>query len=63
MIENFTKHPHQVGETYGEHLGAAAGFGATLIAAGIACVIHAVFPSCSRRPPATASPACMGACR
>ena len=44
MIENFTKHPHQVGETYGEHLEAAAGFGATLIAAGIACVIHAVFP-------------------
>ena len=44
MIENFTKHPHQVGETYSEHLGAAAGFGGTLVVAGLACMIHAVFP-------------------
>ena len=44
MIENFTRHPHQVGETYGQHMSAAAGFGVTLIAAGIACVIHAVLP-------------------
>lgn len=44
MIETFTRHPHQVGETYAEHLRAAAGFGWTLVAAGLACVIHAVFP-------------------
>lgn len=44
MIESFTRHPHQVGETYGEHMAAAAGFGWTLVGAGIACLIHAVFP-------------------
>ena len=44
MIEHFTTHPRQVGETYGQHMEAAAGFGVTLIAAGIACVIHAVLP-------------------
>ena len=44
MIETFTKHPRQVGESYAEHMAAAAGFGWTLTAAGIACMIHAVFP-------------------
>ena len=44
MIAYFTKHPHQVGETYAEHMAAAAGFGWTLFVAGIACMIHAVLP-------------------
>ena len=40
----FTRHPASVGETYGEHLGQAARFGAALIVAGLACLVHAVFP-------------------
>ena len=40
----FTRHPAQVGETYGEHLGNASGFGARLMLAGLACLVHAVFP-------------------
>lgn len=44
MFEAFNRHPRDVGETYGEHLGQASGFGASLIAAGLACMVHAVFP-------------------
>lgn len=44
MIQRFTDHPHAVGETYGEHACAAAGFGGLMIAAGLACLIHAVLP-------------------
>jgi hypothetical protein len=40
----FTSHPREVGESYGEHLGVAASFGFTMIAGGIACVIHGIFP-------------------
>ena len=40
----FTSHPHDVGETYGEHLGNASGFGARLVLAGAACLVHAVLP-------------------
>lgn len=44
MIRRFTEHPHAVGETYAEHACAAAGFGGLLIAAGFACLVHAVLP-------------------
>ena len=44
MLDSFTRHPHSVGETYGEHLSMAGGFGVTLIVAGAACLIHAVLP-------------------
>lgn len=44
MFEAFNRHPRDVGETYGEHLGQASTFGASLIVAGLACMIHAVFP-------------------
>lgn len=44
MFEAFNRHPRDVGETYGEHLGQASGFGASLIVAGLACLVHAVFP-------------------
>ena len=44
MIQRFVEHPHAVGETYGEHAAAAAGFGGLLIAAGLACLVHAVLP-------------------
>ncbi|HTU10598.1 MAG TPA: DUF6356 family protein [Allosphingosinicella sp.] len=40
----FTKHPHEVGESYGQHFGQAAWFGVRMIGGGIACLIHAVFP-------------------
>ena len=40
----FTDHPHSVGETYVEHLESASSFGSRMILAGIACLIHGVFP-------------------
>lgn len=44
MFEAFNRHPRDVGETYGEHLAQASGFGASLVTAGLACLVHAVFP-------------------
>lgn len=43
-IDAFTRHPAAVGETYGEHLAFAAGVGGRLMLAGIACLLHGVFP-------------------
>ena len=40
----FTEHPQSVGETYGEHLAHASGFGLRMIAGGIACLLHGIFP-------------------
>ncbi|HEY9554485.1 DUF6356 family protein [Allosphingosinicella sp.] len=40
----FTNHPHEVGESYGEHLAHAGQSGLRLVGSGIACLIHAVFP-------------------
>jgi hypothetical protein len=45
MSDNpFTRHPNEVGETYGEHLVHASGFGLRMVAGGLACMVHAVFP-------------------
>jgi hypothetical protein len=45
MAKNpFTRHPNEVGETYGEHFVAASGFGLRMIWGGLACLVHAVFP-------------------
>lgn len=44
MLRAFNDHPSSVGETYGQHLAQASGFGATLITAGAACMVHAIFP-------------------
>lgn len=44
MIDLFTRHPRAVGETYLEHLGMAAGFAATLLAAAFVCAVHAILP-------------------
>lgn len=45
MIERlFIEHPRSVGETYLEHLQNAAGFGATMVIAGSACLVHALVP-------------------
>lgn len=43
-MQAFTRHPHSVGETYLEHAGVAAGYGAALIVAGLACLAHALCP-------------------
>lgn len=46
MIDRyFREHPQSVGETYFEHMHSASWFAATMILAGLACLVHAVFPS------------------
>ena len=40
----FTKHPHSVGESYLQHLRSAVAFGGRMIAAGVACMLHGIFP-------------------
>ena len=40
----FTTHPTSVGETYGEHLATASGFGFRMIGAGLACLLHGLLP-------------------
>jgi hypothetical protein len=45
MSDNpFTRHPRDIGESYGEHMGRAASSGLRLIGSGLACLVHAVFP-------------------
>ena len=43
-MDAFTRHPAAVGESYGEHLVFASGVGGRLMLAGIACLLHGVFP-------------------
>ncbi len=40
----FTKHPQSIGETYLQHLCFASLFGIKMVAGGLACMIHAIFP-------------------
>jgi len=40
----FTRHPTEVGEVYGEHLVHAGSVGFRLIGAGLACIVHGIFP-------------------
>ncbi len=40
----FTEHPATVGETYWQHLVHACGFAFWMVAGGIACFLHALFP-------------------
>lgn len=40
----FAEHPRSVGESYSEHFGIACRFGAAMVAGGLACFIHALFP-------------------
>jgi hypothetical protein len=44
LTRAFTEHPASVGESYTQHCVCAAGFGARMVLAGIACMIHAVLP-------------------
>ena len=39
-----TRHPREIGETYTEHAGHAVHIGLRLIAAGLACLVHALLP-------------------
>ena len=41
---SFTEHPHEVGETYGEHFMVATRFGSAMLLGGLACMVHAVLP-------------------
>jgi len=40
----FLDHPASVGESYGEHFGVASRFGVTMIAAGVAALVHGILP-------------------
>lgn len=40
----FLDHPRTVDETYFEHLRVAGYFGVTMLAAGFACLVHALIP-------------------
>lgn len=44
MAISFTKHPQDVGETYGEHFTVATRFGFAMLRGGLACLVHAVLP-------------------
>ena len=43
-VRLFTQHPASVGESYGEHLAMATGFGLRMILGGFACLIHGLLP-------------------
>ena len=40
----FLDHPASVGESYAEHFGVATRFGVTMIAGGLAALVHGLFP-------------------
>jgi hypothetical protein len=41
---SFTDHPHEVGETYTQHLANAWGFGGRMLLGGCACIVHGLLP-------------------
>lgn len=45
----FTEHPAAVGESYFQHLRHAGGFAALMLAGGVACLVHAIFPFLCQR--------------
>ena len=40
----FTRHPHEVGESYFQHFAAASRVGLKMAGGAAACFVHAVFP-------------------
>jgi len=44
MANPFLDHPRSVGETYGQHLRFAGGVGIEMLAGGLACIAHGLFP-------------------
>jgi hypothetical protein len=49
----FAEHPRSVGETYAEHFGLAVRFGLSMLAGGLACLVHALFPKLFERTGST----------
>jgi len=43
-VRLFTRHPAEQGESYLRHMRVASGVGAAMVIAGLACLLHAVFP-------------------
>ena len=41
----FLEHPQSIGETYFEHQRRAFGFGSSMVLAGLACIVHGLFPA------------------
>lgn len=44
IIEKFTLHPKENGETYFQHFRCAASYGLDMVFSGLAAIIHAIFP-------------------
>lgn len=44
MRFSFTEHPASVGETYLEHMAMALSFAGPMLAAALACLVHALLP-------------------
>jgi hypothetical protein len=44
IFRSFSAHPRSVGESYLEHLESASFFGSRMIVAGMACMLHGLFP-------------------
>lgn len=42
--KHFIDHPNSVGENYFQHLASAFSFGARMLASGLACLVHGIFP-------------------
>lgn len=40
----FIEHPHNVGESYFEHMAVAFGFGFKMLGGALACIIHGIVP-------------------
>ena len=45
----FIAHPRSIGESYTEHFKIAARVGATMLAGGLACFVHALVPNLFQR--------------
>ena len=45
LLGVFTDHPASVGETYAEHMAVALVYGARLLCAGCAAIVHAIVPA------------------
>ncbi len=45
----FTEHPASVGESYFQHMGMAFSFGAKMVGAGLACLLHGLLPFLFKR--------------
>ena len=43
-LDRLDDHLQEVGETYPQHLARATGFALTMLAGGLACLVHAILP-------------------